>query len=328
MKLKDLRQPFFEYKSKRTKPSTIMAYMNAIDQFILPYFEDDIDEGINNKQINKFAEYLIENGRSVKYAMDIKTILGTMLNFANTMYDIPLHRWNISWPTPNTRSKNKMKFFTKDECKKIFDLMEAEPDPRLLGLVIGLTTGLRIGEICGLRFIDVDFDNKIIHVQRTVERIYHRGMLNAENVDVAECSYSQGCCKSTKVIISKPKTIHSDRQCPLAKIPLKWLKKYAAVSTPDSYILTLKPYVLEPRTYRNYYYRILDLLGLPRLNPHSMRHTFATQMLHNKVDVATIASILGHSSPAITLGIYSHTNEEEKAKAVNNVFGKMFKKNN
>ena len=56
-----------------------------------------------------------------------------------------------------------------------------------------------------------------------------------------------------------------------------------------------------------------------------MRHTFATQMLHNKVDVATIAAILGHSSPAITLEIYSHTNEDEKKKQVNAVFGKMFK---
>ncbi len=325
MKLKDLRQPFFDYKSKRIKPSTLMIYMSAIDNIILPYFEDDIDEGINNKQINKFAEYLIETGHSVKYSMDIKTILGTMLNFANTRYDIPLHRWNISWPSINTRSMKKMKFFTKDECKKIFDLMEANPDPRLFGLVIGLTTGLRIGEICGLRFNDVDFESKIIHVQRTVERIYHKGMLDSLNVDVEKCSYSQGSCKSTKVVLSKPKTIHSDRLCPLTKMTLKWLKKYAAVSTPDSYILTLKPYVLEPRTFRNYYYHILDSLGLPRLNPHSMRHTFATQMLHNKVDVATIAAILGHSSPAITLSIYSHTNEEEKAKAVNNVFGKMYK---
>jgi integrase len=134
-----------------------------------------------------------------------------------------------------------------------------------------------------------------------------------------------GTSQRSVLVACPPKTINSRRTCPLSALPLKWIKLYSKTNTPDRYIVGLGKKPVEPRTYRNWYYSELERLGLPKLNPHCMRHTFATQMLHSGVDPATIASILGHSSPAVTLEIYSHTDEEEKQKQVNAVFGKLFR---
>lgn len=312
MTLKELRDDYIAYKAERVKLSSISVICSMMDNHLVPYFTGDISKGINSEELNRFIEYKLRSGASLRTCKELKARLHNVLKFANLKYGIPLCSWNIEWPSRNIQVQKKIKYFSKDECKKVFNYMEQSPDPRLLGMVIGLTTGMRIGEICGLKFSDIDFTNKTIHVQRTLERITLHS--------VSEI----GSDKKTMIVVNTPKTASSDRYCPVAKLPLKWLKRYREVSSPDSYVLTLKAHPTEPRTYRSYYYSTLELLGLPRLNPHCMRHTFATQMLHNKVDVVTIASVLGHSSPSITLEVYSHTNEEAKAKAVNGVFGKMF----
>ena len=204
--------------------------------------------------------------------------------------------------------------------------MEEDPSPKLLGIVIGLTTGMRIGEICGLRFSDIDFTEHTLHVQRTVERVtITHNTVTFDGQETANASIDKNSDKS-KIVINPPKTVDSNRIVPIAKLPYKWLKKYSAlIVDADAYVLTLTKKINEPRSFRETYKRYLKRLGIQYLNPHCMRHTFATQMLHSKVDVATIAAILGHSSPAITLEIYSHTNEDEKKKQVNAVFGKLFK---
>lgn len=325
MTIQDILPKYYEFKLKRVKVSTLSAYQIIERNYISPYFKGDISSGITHKQIVEFVDLLFNRGLGLKTVKDIITVLKNILNYCNMNYDVPLHTWKIDWPSINLQEARKIKFFTKEECKKVFDYMEVCPDPKTLGLIIGFTTGMRIGEICGLRFSDVDFDHKTIHVQRTIQRVHHKGLIPLDGCEVVHCVSENGHAEHSTVLANKPKTIDSDRFCPLAKEPFKWIKKYSAVAPQDGYLLTLKRSVMEPRTYRNYYYKTLKAIGLPLLNPHCMRHTFATQLLHNKVDVATIASILGHSSPAITLEIYSHTNEEEKAKAVNGVFGKLFK---
>jgi integrase len=325
MTITELGKAFLEHKRKRVKLATINLYAHRISRQIAPYFGDeDISGGIDNKRANEFAEKILER-YSVKSAMDINTVLVSMFSFGSYEFDIPFKPWKIHWPSKNLQAMKKIEYFTKAECKKVFDEMEVDPSPGLLGIVIGLTTGMRIGELCGLRFSDMDWESKTIHVQRTVERIHdYMGDTDFDKVEKSERIYSKKNIKS-RVVVSTPKTADSNRIVPVAKLPYNWIKKYSkVVGSQEAYILSLSTCANEPRSYREFYYRTLEKLGLPRLNPHCMRHTFATQMLQNKVDVATIAAILGHSSPAITLEIYSHTNEDEKAKAVKNVFGKMF----
>lgn len=326
MTLKDIYPKFLEFKKTRMKSSSLACYAASYERWIEPYFGDeDVSEGIDNKKVNLFVEHLLSKGLAKKSADSVKVALGAIMTFANIEWDIPRPTWKIYWPSENMTGKRKIKFFTKEECKKVFKLMDDEPDPRLLGIVIGLTTGVRIGEICGLRFSDIDFDTNTIHVQRTIERCCLRAGIDVSNEELACTKHNRPKKRNSVVLVNSAKTASSNRIVPLAKLPRKWLKSYMKVAeNKDSYCITLRRNVLEARNYRNYYYKVLERLELPALNPHCMRHTFATQMLHSNVDVATIASILGHSSPAVTLEIYSHTNEDEKAKAVSRVFGKLF----
>ena len=330
LKIKQVFDEWFDYKSKRVKTSTLSTYCNHFRYIHLYFVDKDMSSGVTNKEMTKFVEYLLSIGLSKKTAQDVKIVLTNILKYLSLQYDTPTYQYNIDYPTDNLGKRSQIKFFSKEDCKKVFEEMEKDPDPRLLGMVIGLTTGMRIGEICGLKYTDIDFDEKTISVNRTIERIvinWSGKVIDYGNNDVIRIGNHR---QSSVVVANPPKTINSVRKCPVAKLPLKWLKEFK--NTPfmkakpnDCYVLSLSPFPIEPRVYRNYYYKELEKLGLPKLNPHCMRHTFATQMLHSGVDPATIASILGHSSPAVTLEIYSHTNEDEKKKQVNAVFGKMFK---
>lgn len=327
MTINELHREWFAYKSQRIKPSSLSSYECAYSTYIAPYFkEQDMQQGVNNKQMNLFVEHLMKDCKlSRKSAQDVKIVLGNMLKYGSMEHEIPLFTYMIEYPTAAMEKRKDLHFFTKEQCKTVFKAMDDDPSGELLGMVIGLTTGMRIGEIVGLRFEDVDFEAKTITVNRTIERIVtERGgtridLTGLEVVSMADSGRSA-------IVANPPKTSSSHRTCPLSALPLKWLRAYSKTNTPSRYIVGLKQKPIEPRTYRNWYYQKLEELGLPKLNPHCMRHTFATQMLHSGVDPATTASILGHSSPAITLEIYSHTNEDEKRKQVNAVFGKMFKR--
>ena len=324
MNIEQLHKEWFAYKSQRIKPSSLATYENAYVVYVQPYFAKyDMMLGVNNKQMNAFVDYLIqEKGLSRKSAQDCKIVLGNMLKFGSSEHDIPLFTYNIEYPTKNMEQRQALRFFNKEQCKKVFAEMDKDPSSELLGMVLGLTTGMRIGELVGLRFSDCDMQEKTITVNRTIERIHTtRG---TENIDLTGIEVISQANNSA-VVANPPKTATSHRTCPLSSLPLKWIKLYSKTNPGDRYIIGLGKKPIEPRTYRNWYYQELEHLGLPKLNPHCMRHTFATQMLHSGVDPATTASILGHSSPAITLEIYSHTNEDEKKKQVNAVFGKMFR---
>ena len=281
--------------------------------------------GVDNKQMNAFVNYLLDERKlTVKSTCDTKSVLTNILHFGSMNYDIPLHAYRVEYPSDSRSKSGQLRFFSKEQCAVVFKAMEDDPSSELLGVVIGLTTGMRIGEITGLRFGDVDFDRKTVEVSRTITRV----QLDSADMDDALSGVdviTRSDSGRSFIVANSPKTPTSHRTCPLTAFAVKWIKNYAKSNTPDRYIVGLGKKPIEPRTYRSVYYKLLDRLGLPALHPHCMRHTFATQMLRAKVDPPTIASILGHSSPAVTLGIYSHTDDDEKRKQVNSVFGKMFK---
>ena len=172
---------------------------------------------------------------------------------------------------------------------------------------------MRIGEICALQYGDIDLERKVIKVSKTIERIY---MLE-----------SGGQMRSTKVIIGEPKTISSRREIPIMKDIYPLVKKFAAIARPDYYVCTCSENYVEPRTFRNYYrHFILDKVGLKHcIKFHGLRHTFASTLIENKVEVKTVSSILGHSDVSTTLNVYVHPSEDTKRNAINAALKRTFK---
>lgn len=216
--------------------------------------------------------------------------------------------WDIKYPT--TETNKEIEVLTVAHHKKILDFIKQNFTFRNLGIYISLTTGLRIGEICGLKWSDINTDNGTITVNRAIERIY----------------IVEGERKHTELVINTPKTKNSCREIPMNKELLAMVKPLKKVVNTDFYVLTNEEKPTEPRTYRNYYHRLMARLDVPRLKYHGLRHSFATRCIESNCDYKTVSVLLGHANITTTLNLYVHPNIEQKKKVHHQdvqVFGKI-----
>jgi len=126
--------------------------------------------------------------------------------------------------------------------------------------------------------------------------------------------------KHTEVILDTPKTKNSIREIPMTKDLLKMVRPVKKVVNGNFYVLTNEPQPTEPRTYRNYYKRLILSLGLPSMKFHGLRHSFATRCIESKCDYKTVSVLLGHSNISITLNLYVHPNMEQKKRCIDRMF--------
>lgn len=244
-----------------------------------------------------------KKGLSLKTVKDIMTVTKSCLNSA--MKNGIIKRKTFDYKFPKNISSKKIKIFSHTEHLKLFQYINSNLDEKSLGILISLLCGLRIGEVCGLKWCDIDFENEILSINRTVQRIYIKKTISSES----------------KIIISSPKTTSSFRNIPLSKHLIKIMKNLR--KNDDFYIITGNKNFIEPRIYRKYYYSILSSLNLSKLSFHSLRHTFATQAIELGTDYKTVAEILGHSSINTTLNLYVHPKMEYKRKCLNLIYNKL-----
>ena len=169
-----------------------------------------------------------------------------------------------------------------------------------LGIYICLCAGLRIGEVCALVWDDIDVEMGVVNISKTLQRIY----------------VVEGSERHTELIIGTPKSRNSIREIPLAKDLLKMIRPLKKVVKGSSYVLTNSARPVEPRTYRNYYRRLMRQLDMPDLKFHGLRHSFATRCIESQCDYKTVSVLLGHSNIRTTLNLYVHPNMEQKKKCV------------
>lgn len=171
---------------------------------------------------------------------------------------------------------------------------------RNLGIFICLSTGMRIGEICALTWEDVDLERGIITVSHTLERLY----------------IVENGRRYTQLNLDTPKTQNSQREIPISKELMKMLRPIKRIVNERFYVLTNDSKPIEPRTYRNYYKKLLQELKIPKLKFHGLRHSFATRCIESNCDYKTVSVILGHSNISTTLNLYVHPNMEQKKKCI------------
>ncbi len=194
---------------------------------------------------------------------------------------------------------NKIQVFTKEEQKLIEDKIKEKMNIRKLCLLLCLYTGLRIGEICGLKWEDVNFNGKSLEVKRTIERI--------KNTDEATK-------EKTILIASTPKSDTSNRIVPIPDFLIPFLQEF---KTKDQYyILSNSEKLYDPRQFESFYARFLKKCNVNYANFHTIRHTFATRSIESKMDIKTLSEILGHSSIEITLKLYVHPSYELKKASI------------
>ena len=215
-------------KQRYVKQSTYAAYVLIIETHILPSFGDY--ESLSEKLVQEFVLQKLENGLSVKTVKDILIVLKMVMKFGVKNEWMNYCEWDIKYPTSETNKD--LEVLTIAHHKKILDFIKENFTFRNLGIYISLTTGLRIGEICGVNWSDIDVSNETITVRRTIERIY----------------MVEGDCKHTELVINTPKTKNSCREIPMNKELLAMVKPLKKVVNNEFYVVTNEEKPTEPRT--------------------------------------------------------------------------------
>jgi integrase len=289
-----------EDKKLYVKKSSYSAYMLLIENHLLPIFGNKHE--IVEADVQEFVFIKLEEGLSQKTIKDILIVLKMILKFGMKNKLLEYRQFDIQFPTE--RENNRIEVLSKSNQKKIMNYVQEHFTFKNLGLYICLSAGIRIGEICALTWDDIDIDTGVIHVRKTIQRIY-----------VIEDSD-----RHTELILDSPKTKNSIRDIPVNRDLLKMLKPIKKVVNHSFYILTndIKP--TEPRTYRNYYKKLMKELNMPELKFHGLRHSFATRCIESNCDYKTVSVILGHSNISTTLNLYVHPNMEQKKKCIDQMF--------
>lgn len=303
--IREIAAAWKEYKRPYVKQSTMAAYVLILENHILPTFGED--NSLPEQSVQAFVLHKIESGLSTKSVKDILIVLKMVMKFGVKKEWMTYYEWDIKYP-PNSENK-VLDVLSVSNHRKILNHIQSHFTFMGLGIYISLSTGLRIGEICSLKWSDINVTDGILTVNRTIERIY----------------IIEGEKKHTELVINTPKTKNSCREIPMNKELLGMLKPLKKVVNDDYYILTNDERPTEPRTYRNYYKRLMEKLDIPKLKYHGLRHSFATRCIEVGCDYKTVSVLLGHSNISTTLNLYVHPNMEQKKRCIDKVFKSLGK---
>lgn len=189
-----------------------------------------------------------------------------------------------------------MRVLDKGEQEALLAILLHNTDLRKFGVLLCLYTGIRIGEICALKWENVDLINGVISIRKTLQRIQC----------IEPCTG-----RKTKVIITDPKSNCSIRDIPLPTFLTKMAQEYH--SKPEAYVLTgCEEHYIEPRLLQYEFKKYIHACGLEGVNYHALRHTFATRCIDLGFDAKTLSEILGHTNVNITLNRYVHSSLDTK----------------
>lgn len=292
--LNDAITNYISIKNSVLKPSTIARYSNLFENHLKDYFKETTLDDVTNKVLQKYVDRKLTNGTTPTVIKEAILLIKLSLKREAKFEEFTMPFIDLDIPS---KSKHKhIETLTRLEEKILLNHIIQNDKSKFCGVILSLLTGMRIGEICALKWLDIDLKKRQITVNKTLQRI---------------------CVKNKKSIIEigKTKTSSGTRIIPICNALYDILLSLKP-SNRDSYFLTNNNKPKEPRNYRKIYKTLLKKLKIKSTSFHALRHTFATRLIENKVDIKTIFELLGHASTNITISIYVHSEYNTKRKAV------------
>lgn len=287
LNFEQIAKEWLEQRKVTIKESTYAKYLYTINRHLLPYFESLTITELKEYNYNEFVTELMRDLQA-KTVKDIVCILKSMLTYANEEYNCNIKVKKIISPKIQNENitvmSNREKGKLESYCRKANTL-------KSIGIIICLNTGLRIGEICSLKWRNINMDKRLIFVETTLQRIYDEET------------------HKTKIVIDKPKTQNSIRAIPISNklyeilLPLK--RKY---KDNDFFLTGNSNKYVEPRNYQYEFKKILKKCRIKSYKFHTLRHKFSCDCIEVGMDIKSLSEILGHSTTQITLDKYVHSN--------------------
>ncbi len=287
---------------KRVKPRTYSRYKGLIVRHILPELGDTQIDNLGRRQISEFliAHQADGNLRGEALSATSTNLMLTVLNAAFTyacdMELLPANPCDRIRRVPGPPSR--VEAFTREEQRRLEEAIAAWEDRRLFGIRLCLYTGLRIGELLGLEWQDVDMEKGILHIGKTVYR-------------------EKNAAGEWQLFVDRPKTAASERMVPLPGYLAEDLRIYRRGARSEFVIENKKAERMSIRSYQYLFERLTEKAGVRKLNFHALRHTFATRALECGMDIKTLSELMGHKNATITLNRYAHSMMDTKIAAMN-----------
>ena len=289
------------YAKIKLRPSTFKTSQGFLKNHIKPQIGSIPLAALTSLDLQRFYKHLLDGGRvdrieakkkpkglAPKTVRNIHQMIGSAYNLA---IEQKLVTRNPTQGCALLKVEHKeMKTLTSDQLDAFFQ--EAKDSGVFALYYIDLTTGLRRGELLGLKWSDIDLEKGDLRVQRQIGRI------------------------DGKIIEMPLKTKNAYRTLPLSADAIDVLMQQRRKTGNSEWVFpspTGGP--MSPDSVLHMLHRVLKRAGLPKVRFHDLRHTFATMALQNGVDVNTVSSMLGHYSAGFTLDTYAHVTTDAQLKA-------------
>ena len=206
-------------------------------------------------------------------------------------------------------AKTEMRVLSREEQRRLMTASRLAPEPAAFGIIFDMFTGLRLGELCGLRWENVDMESRSFLVCETRNRLpnHDESIVASTTVKTTPTTKTDN---SRRRVFIMDELFHDFEMYRSIQMSIKE-QDYSY--NPEGYVFCQEngsPY--EPRTYQDLFKRCVRQAGIPDANFHSLRHTFATRSLEQGMDVVTLSRLLGHANPSITLDKYGHALDDHK----------------
>lgn len=292
---------WIDIKERTVRPNTVRNYRDRYSRNIKSVIGNKLISDINPMHCQTIMNKMADEGYSTSTIYQTRIALYNMLDYAYQSGIIrknPCNRLVKSDIGKTVKSKDALSIFEQREfCNAIIgNTYEYQ-------YLLLLQTGLRTGELVGLKWSDIDFENRTLTVSRSLEYRHSTG------------EWRFGPPKSKAGYRTVPLTEDAVQILKLQKAKNEKLK-VVDIQWADLVFLCRKGTPVKNTTYDTMLYKMCDKAGIRRFSMHVLRHTFATRCIEAGMIPKTLQTILGHSNIVITMNRYVHTTEDQKLKEI------------
>lgn len=297
---------WFEYwisvKKKTVRPNTVRNYTERYERNIKAVIGKKLLTEVKPIHCQKIFSDMADDGYRTTTIYQTRIALYNMLEFAKENDVIINNPCKKSVKSDMGKPSDKKEALTIETQKKFLEGATGQSYENQYRFI--LQTGLRTGELVGLKWEDIDFENKTLTIQRSMEFRYKVGEWRV-GPPKSKSGYRTIPLTDEAIRILKAQ---KEKNRKIKVIPMEWT---------DQVFLCRKGEPVKNSTYDTALFKICDKVGIKRFSMHVLRHTFATRCIEGGMMPKTLQKILGHSNIGITMNLYVHITEEEKLKEIN-----------